>query len=87
MSTRLHLKCDGCNAETHTERISKRFVSVSGRSYGFGVRHQPDLDDAVAPTGWVWSDPYTSCTYCPKCWDEIEDGERVAEARQAMNNL
>lgn len=85
MSTRLHLKCDGCDAETHSERINKTFVSVSGRSYGLGSYRAPDIDAAVEPTGWVWSDPYTSCTYCPKCWDEIELGERTAEARQTMN--
>lgn len=75
MSTRLHLKCDGCNAETHTERISKTFESFSGRSHGLGVWRSPNLDDAVAATGWIWSDPYTSCTYCPTCWEEIESGK------------
>jgi len=75
MSTRLHLKCDGCDAETHTERINKKFVSVSGKSYGFGAYVQPDIEATVAPTGWIWSDPYTSCTYCPKCWAEIESGK------------
>lgn len=85
MSTRLHLKCDGCDAETHSERINKTFVSVSGRSYGFGSYRMPDIDAAIEPTGWVWSDPYTSCTYCPACWTSIEAKERDAEARQAMN--
>jgi hypothetical protein len=87
MSTTLHLKCDGCEAEVHSEPIKKRFESVSGRSYGFGTWQQPVIDEVVQSTGWVWSDPYTSCTYCPKCWDAVENGERVAEARQAMNNL
>lgn len=75
MSTRIQLCCDGCHAEAHTERISKKFVSVSGRSYGIGSWHMPNIDDAVAPTGWVWSDPYTSCTYCPECWKQVESGE------------
>lgn len=71
MSTTLHLKCDGCDAEIHTERISKSFISFSGRSYGLGQWHNPDIDAAVDATGWVWSDPYTSCTYCPDCWKGI----------------
>ena len=77
MTTRLHLKCDGCFTETHSERIKKKFVSVSGRSHGFGSWHTPKIDDIV-PDGWVWSDPYTSCTYCPKCWEEIQRGETAA---------
>ena len=85
MSTRLHLKCDGCDAETYTERIKKTFVSLSGRSYGLGSYRAPNIDDAVLPSRWVWSDPYTSCTYCPTCWDKIEAGERTAEVRQTMN--
>ena len=75
MSTTLHLKCDGCDAEVHIGRISKTFVSFSGRGYGLGVRHNPSIDAAVAPTGWIWSDPYTSCTYCPACWAQIESGD------------
>lgn len=78
MSTRLHLKCDGCFAETHTDRIARRFESFSGRGHGFGVRIKPDIDAAVEPTGWIWSDPYTGCTYCPECWSKIESGEEDA---------
>lgn len=75
MTTRLHLRCDGCDAETHTAPIRKEFVSVNGRGYGFGSWREPDLDASVLPTGWVWSDPVTSCTYCPDCWKQIESGE------------
>jgi hypothetical protein len=77
MTTRLHLRCGGCDAEAHSDPIRKRFVSVSGRSHGLGAWQQPDLD-AVAPAGWVWSDPYTSCTYCPECWKQIEAGKDTA---------
>jgi hypothetical protein len=28
--------------------------------------------DDVVPDGWVAYDPYTYCTYCPKCWEGIE---------------
>jgi hypothetical protein len=74
LSTCLHLHCDGCGAETNTVPIRKRFESVSGRSHGFGSWRPPDIDDAVAEgcPGWVWSDPYTRCTYCPECWGQIE---------------
>jgi hypothetical protein len=78
MPTRLHLRCDGCDAETHSDPIRKRFLSVSGRSYGFGSWQMPDIDAAVLPTGWVWSDPYIGCTYCPKCWAEIDTSEEAA---------
>jgi hypothetical protein len=71
MTTRLHLRCDGCDAEAHTKPIRKHFKSVSGRSYGFGSWGWPDIDGIVAEMGWVCSDPYTACTYCPKCWAEI----------------
>lgn len=81
MSTRLHLKCDGCDAETHTERITRTFQSFNGRGYGFGRYHYPSIDDVVTPTGWVWSDPYTGCTYCPTCWKEI-DSEQVDAAHE-----
>ena len=77
MGTQLHLKCDGCDAEAYSERIHKTFESVSGRSHGFGSWRQPDIDAAV-PAGWIWSDPYTSCTYCPECWKEIESGKDAA---------
>lgn len=75
MSTTLHLKCDGCDAEAHTPRIKKEFVSVSGRGYGFGSWQMPNVDEVTAAMGWQWSDPYTSCTYCPTCWEDIQSGK------------
>jgi hypothetical protein len=83
MTTRLHLRCDGCDAETHTKPIRKRFVSVRGRSHGFGSWQLPSVDDVVTELGWIWSDPYTSCTYCPTCWAGIEAG-KGAEAPSAL---
>lgn len=71
MTTQLHMKCDGCFVEAYTPRFKKTFESASGRSYGFGSWRQPDIDEVVSPTGWVWSDPYTSCTYCPECWKQV----------------
>jgi hypothetical protein len=70
MPTRMHLICGGCDAEAYSEPIRKHFVGVTGRPHGFGTWRQPDLS-RVVPAGWVWSDPYTSCTYCPECWKQI----------------
>lgn len=71
MATTLKLVCD-CGATHETAPIRKSFVSFSGRAHGLGQWHMPDINAAVEPSGWVWSDPYTQCTYCPKCWAEIE---------------
>lgn len=70
MGTTLKLTCGGCDAKAESKPFRKEFVSVSGRSYGLGSWRTPDIDDVV-PEGWVWSDPYTACTYCPKCWEDI----------------
>ncbi len=43
-----------------------------------GVR---DTIQGVAPQGWVAFDPYTHCTYCPKCWAEIVQGANTPLAR------
>lgn len=78
MTTKITMSCDGCNATAATSPIHKEFVSFNGRGYGFGRRIEPSIDDTVAPTGWIWSDPYTSCTYCPACWAKINDDEEAA---------
>lgn len=71
MTTRLLLSCDGCHTETRSEKwLERRFVSVSGRSYGFG-QWEHDAPQDLAPDGWIVSDPYTGCTYCPECWADI----------------
>jgi hypothetical protein len=82
MATRIEMLCDGCGEVVRTERVRAQFRSVSGRSYGFGSYHEPSITDAVHSTGWVWCDPYTSCTYCPECWAEIEKG-KSSEAMSA----
>lgn len=71
MSTYCIYQCGGCDAEAKSRALSRRFESVSGRSYGFG-RWIYDTPESVAPAGWVVFDPYTGCTYCPSCWREIE---------------
>ena len=78
MSAKLALHCDGCDATHDAGALRKTFESFSGRSHGFGVWRHPDIDAVVEPTGWQWSDPLTSCCYCPKCWAEIVSGEVAA---------
>lgn len=74
MTTTIHMKCGGCDAEERVP-IRRTFRSFNGKGHGFGTFHVPTVTEAVESTGWVWSDPYTGCTYCPKCWKEIESGE------------
>lgn len=76
MSTKLLLQCDGCSTRVEIGPIRKTFSSFNGgRGHGFGKWHQPNIDAHVDGSGWIWSDPYTSCTYCPECWGKIERGE------------
>lgn len=80
MSAKLVLHCDGCDATHDVGRVSKSFQSFSGRSHGFGVWVPPDIDKLVEPTRWQWSDPYTSCCYCPHCWEAItSDADAMSE--------
>ena len=63
MSAKLTLHCDGCEETHKVGDLRKIFTSFDGSGYGFGVRVQPDIDKLVELSGWVWSDPYTSCCY------------------------
>ena len=74
MSTTIHMRCGGCDAEKEVP-ICRTLQSFSGRGYGFGAYHTPTLDKVTEVTGWVWADPYTGCTYCPECWKEIDSGK------------
>jgi len=75
MTTKLWLSCDGCHAETKSDKyLRRRFHGVSGKSHGFGT-FEYDLPQNIAPDGWIVFDPYTGCTYCPTCWAEIKDGQ------------
>lgn len=70
----LTFSCGGCFAQTEgTRGLRREFESVSGRSYGLGS-YRYDIPQDVAPDGWIAFDPYTGCTYCPKCWNEIQQG-------------
>lgn len=75
MSTWIRLRCDGCGLATEVGPINREFVSFNGLGHGYGRWKEPDVDRAVEPSGWIWSDPYTRCTYCPDCWKGIQSGE------------
>lgn len=72
MSIRVVFECNSCDAKAEaTGRLRKEFVSLFGRSYGFGLAQWANTPDDVSPEGWVAADPYTYMTYCPKCWAAI----------------
>lgn len=75
MGVRLQLDCDGCFAMTILPLGRREFFPFNGKGHGFGVWKNPSIEEAIAPSGWVWNDPFTGCTYCPSCWNEIVDGD------------
>ncbi len=85
---KLMFQCDGCLAEAEGKSPSSEFISFSGRSYGFGSRHESPIRE-LSPDGWIAFDPYTGCTYCPECWKSIEDSttEIDTEARSKTPEL
>lgn len=68
------LSCGGCDMEVQLERfyVRQRFHGFNGKDHGFGVwaTRWPDIE-AMAPKGWMVFDPYTRCTYCPDCVEDI----------------
>ena len=70
MSITLNFQCDGC----HDKKDGKSFIKKATEQIGNSnfVRKLPWDIQAQSPNGWIASDPYTDCCYCPKCWDEIE---------------
>ena len=76
MSVTVHYECDGCFKKAEgTERLRMEFVSVTGRSYGFGSPQPMNTPTSVAPLGWWVFDPATYLCYCPKCRAKIEGGD------------
>lgn len=72
MTVNITLSCDGCHEETGPHRLPHReFRSFDGKGHGFGVWVHPTLEDVPIPEGWLMSDPYSGCTYCPVCWADI----------------
>ena len=75
----LNYSCGGCHKSQRVKDwIAREFRSFSGRDHGFGTHvfttDMSALVQKTCPEGWIAFDPYTSCTYCPECWKEIEDG-------------
>ena len=70
MSVTIRFECNGCDAASDPVPVASEFVSVSGRSHGFGRRVVQTVAE-VTPEGWVGHDPYTGMTYCPECWASI----------------
>ena len=67
-------KCAGCDAKADgTIPLRKHFVSFSGRDHGYGTSQWKTRVEDVVPEGWIAFDPYTHMTYCPKCWQEIQE--------------
>ena len=76
MTVTVHYECDGCFAKAEgKEPLRLQFVSVSGRSHGFGAPRPVNSPESVAPDGWWAFDPCTYCCYCPTCRASIEAPE------------
>jgi len=73
MTVMLRLSCGGCDATETVGPLRRRFLSVQGRDHGLGF-YRVDDPQNLTPEGWVMFDPHTQCTYCPECWDRIENG-------------
>jgi hypothetical protein len=58
MSMKITLECDGCFDVEHVKESLNRAATIH----------------SIVPEGWVWSDPYTHCTYCATCWAGIMGG-------------
>ena len=72
MTVKVTFECGGCFAKVEGTRwLQRRFDSLNGKGYGFGV-YRTETPEDVAPDGWVAFDPYTGCCYCPACWADIE---------------
>ena len=81
----LTFQCGGCDAKVEgAGPLRSEFKSFTGRSWGFGGRVETTTTQSVTPQGWIAFDPYTGCTYCPKCWAEItEESATQGEGRDA----
>jgi hypothetical protein len=85
VSVRVVFECGGCDAKADgTDRLRREFRSFSGRSHGVGTAGPANSVEDVTPAGWIAYDPYTYCTYCPKCWAEIDpDAARMHDEQRA----
>ena len=84
MAVKVVFECDGCHASADgTDFICKRFVSVTGRSYGIGSVQYINTVEDVKPPGWWAYDPATYLCYCPDCRKSIEEGGEDADEATA----
>lgn len=76
MSVTVKLACGGCEA-TAEYRLTRRHEVVQP---GVFVANGTSFDkclvvtdniEKTAPEGWVVFDPWTHCTYCPRCFAEV----------------
>jgi hypothetical protein len=76
-------RCGGCpaTATAPEQRISRKFVSLSGYGIGRYVTDRVEIDQ-VAPEGWMAFDPWTQITYCKNCWASICAATGDAEVRE-----
>lgn len=74
MSIHIVYFCSGCPREA-TVNVGANVISVPiGGGIDRVAVEKPRVDES-APDGWIAFDPYTHVTYCPECWDRIENGE------------
>lgn len=69
MPVTLKLSCGGCFTKVEVGPLRARHESLFGGNLCARVVDKPE---SLTPEGWVMFDPYTHCTYCPKCWAEID---------------
>lgn len=75
----VQFECGECFAKVQgITWLSRRFVSITGKSWGFG-HYEYDTPQDVVPEGWIAFDPYTGCCYCPACWGEIEGNKVIID--------
>lgn len=85
MGVRVIFECGGCDAVAQSaDRLKREFRSITGRSYGIGGPIEANTVEDITPAGWVAFDPYTYCTYCPKCAQEIwpDDDQKDDEVQR-----
>lgn len=80
MGIKVVFECCGCDRVETVNHPGYSFVSITGKSYGFGSHQGPGIKE-VAPNGWTHCDPATALCYCPDCVRDIfgeEDAPSVA---------
>lgn len=67
MPVEIRLICSGCaTAPVTIGYMRHKFARLGNTNFGRWRTVLPD-----APTGWTMFDPYTQCTYCPVCSEEL----------------